>query len=376
MEKKYQVIIVGAGPAGTSLGYFLAREGAGVLILEKERFPRYKSCAGGVPAYIDKLLGFGIDEVIEQRIKEIDFTYQSRKKVTLKGSKDVIYTVARERFDALLGQKAKESGAEILTNEKVIDVQVSGNGVKAITNGHKFEGEMLVGADGLSSIVARKSNLIEKRRIATTIQAEVWVGQEILSDYQSRVVVDIGHVPYGAGWIFPKEDHLSVGIGGLRDRLKNPRVYFDEFLKRVVPSFERIEIKPWAIPIWGGLGKLAKGRVLLVGDAASLTNPLSGGGIYAGIWSSSLASKVIGNSLREGKYDLSGYRDLILKEMAPELDAAYTLSKLIYPIPWLSFHFLLKRRFVKKMWLEREKIEGSSVYRKLYKYLKLNLFSH
>jgi len=224
-------------------------------------------------------------------------------------------------------------------------------------------------------MVARRVGLLGKRRIATTIQAEVLVDQEILDGYQSRVVVDIGYVPHGAGWVFPKGDHLSFGIGGFRDRLKNPRVYLDEFLRRVIPSFDRIEIKPWAIPIWGWSAKLAKGRVLLVGDAASLANPLSGGGIYAGIWSSSLASKVIGNSLREGSYDLSGYRDLIYKEMAPELDAAYTLSKLIYPVPWLSFHLLLKRRFVKKMWMEREKMEGSSVYRKLYRYLKLNLFS-
>ena len=71
---------MGAGPADASLGYFLAKEGVCVLVLEKERLPRYKSCAGGVPAYIDKLLGFGIDEVIEQRIKRsISRTNQGRR---------------------------------------------------------------------------------------------------------------------------------------------------------------------------------------------------------------------------------------------------------------------------------------------------------
>ncbi|MBI4739509.1 geranylgeranyl reductase family protein, partial [Candidatus Woesearchaeota archaeon] len=230
MEKRlsYDVVIVGAGPSGASLGYFLAKEGVNVLLLEKERLPRYKSCAGGVPAYLDKLLGFAIDEVIEQKINEVVFTYRSKDRVALKGDKDILYTVMRSNFDSLLKEKAEEAGAEVLTGERAIDIEINDDGAEVITDGHRFKGKIVVGADGLSSIVARKAGLQRVRRLLITVQGEVWVDEETLEDFQGRVILDIGYVPLGACWVFPKKEHLTVGVAGLR--LRNPQFYFDTFL--------------------------------------------------------------------------------------------------------------------------------------------------
>ena len=371
MEKRlsYDVVIVGAGPSGASLGYFLAKEGVNVLILEKERLPRYKSCAGGVPAYLDKLLGFALDEVIEQKIRRVDFTYRSKDRAVLQGDKEILYTVMRGNFDYLLKEKAEEAGAEVLTGEKAVDVKINDNGAEVITDGHRFKGKIVVGADGLSSIVARKAGLQRVRRLLITVQGEVWVDEETLEDFQGRVILDIGYVPLGACWVFPKREHLTVGVAGLR--LKNPQVYFDNFLKKVIPSYQKIETKRYAIPIWGKVTKLTNGRILLVGDAGSFANPLSGGGIYAGIWSSNVASRAIIDCLQRGRYDLREYENLVREEIAPELNTAYTLSKLVYPIPWIPFYLLLKRRFAKDLW----EMEGDDVYRKLYKYLKQKIFS-
>lgn len=189
MEKRlsYDVVIVGAGPSGASLGYFLAKEGVNILILEKERLPRYKSCAGGVPAYLDKLLGFAIDEVIEQKINEVVFTYRSKDRVALKGDKDILYTVMRSKFDYLLKEKAEEAGAEVLTGEKAVDVKINDNGAEVITDGHRFKGKIVVGADGLSSIVARKAGFLGERRLLITVQGEVWFEAEDIFPMKSEV---------------------------------------------------------------------------------------------------------------------------------------------------------------------------------------------
>jgi flavin-dependent dehydrogenase len=108
----YQVIIVGAGPAGGSLGYFLAKEGVNVLILEKKNLPRRKTCAGGIPSYIDQLLGFPIDEVVEQKVKELLLSYRGKDRITFSSHREVMYTVMRDRFDYFLKTKAEDEGGK------------------------------------------------------------------------------------------------------------------------------------------------------------------------------------------------------------------------------------------------------------------------
>jgi flavin-dependent dehydrogenase len=116
-------------------------------------------------------------------------------------------------------------GAKILDNQKVIDLKVNGNEVTVVTKRDRFSGQILVGADGVNSVIARKSGLTRKRRIFVALQAEAWVNEEILRDFQDKVIFDIGDIPWGAGWIFPKKDHLSIGAGSLK--LKNLKAYFD-----------------------------------------------------------------------------------------------------------------------------------------------------
>ena len=118
----YDVIIVGAGPSGATLAYELAKRGIGVIVLEKEIFPRYKCCAGGITHKVLNLLDFDISEAIEETIYDIRFLYKLEKSYLGHYDKPLLYTVTRDAFDNLLVERAQQYGARFLDKQKVINI--------------------------------------------------------------------------------------------------------------------------------------------------------------------------------------------------------------------------------------------------------------
>ena len=130
MKQSHDVIVVGAGPAGATLAYELAKRGIGVLLLEKEKLPRYKCCAGGVTSKAAKLLDFDISEVAEDAIHEVSFTFNLGSPYLGQPFQPLIYTVMRDVFDHFLVKKAQQLGAVLIDGQKVTQIQVSGDWVE------------------------------------------------------------------------------------------------------------------------------------------------------------------------------------------------------------------------------------------------------
>ena len=153
MKQSHDVIVVGAGPAGATLAYELGKRGIGVLVLEKEKLPRYKCCAGGVTSKAAKLLDFDISEVAEDVIYEVSFTFNLGSSYLGQHSQPLMYTVMRDEFDYFLVMRAQQLGAVLMDGQKVTQIQVSGDWVEISTADNIFRSRLVVGADGALSLI-------------------------------------------------------------------------------------------------------------------------------------------------------------------------------------------------------------------------------
>ena len=343
MKQNYDVIVVGAGPAGATLAYELAKAGIDVLVLEKERLPRYKCCAGGVTSRAAKLLDFDISQVTEATIYEVVFTFNLGKAFVGEHSEPLIYTVMRDAFDQLLVQKAQRLGAALMDGQKVTQVQVSPDDIEVSTGDSVFHSRLVAGADGAYSVVARELNMERPTASIAAIESEITVGEQDLARWKSRVQIDLGIIPAGYAWVFPKRDHLSVGAGCRASRARSLNRHYQKFLHSLNIG-EHTVTRPGShlIPT-STRGRLVwQDRALLLGDAAGLTDPLTGEGVYYAIRSAQLAAPVIKSCLAKTGAGLEEYQQLVEKRVISELKVARTLSNYFVRCPRLAFRILSK----------------------------------
>ncbi|MEW6173672.1 MAG: geranylgeranyl reductase family protein [Bacillota bacterium] len=341
----HQVIIIGAGPAGAFLAYLLARAKISVLLLEKERLPRYKLCAGGVSPKACRFVDFSLEPVIEDEISTVVLTHNQTRPITITRDLPVVYTVSRDRFDAFLVDRAVEAGAEVRDRVRINKVEVTGDGVSVSAAGKQWDGLFLAGADGAFSVVARTLRLARKKRVAITLEKEVPVSPERLARNRGRIKVDYGLAPGTFTWVFPKADRLSLGAGSISPRFKGLHSLLGKVIhaEGLADSVSVLTARGWIIPYNPKPDNLHRGRALVVGDAAGLADALTGEGIYAALYSARLAAEVISAQMRKLQPDLREYTDLVRRTLGPEMLTAYRIARLFYPAPGL-FHRFLERQ--------------------------------
>jgi len=181
LKPSHDVIVVGAGPAGATLACELARRGIGVLLLEQEKLPRYKCCAGGVTSKTAKLLDFDISELTEDIIHEVSFTSNLDSLYPGQHSQPLMYSVMRDAFDHFLVKRAQGLGAVLMDGRKVTQVRVSGDCVEISTADNAFRSRLVVGADGANNIVARELGMGRSIEYLMGIESEIVVPEEELA---------------------------------------------------------------------------------------------------------------------------------------------------------------------------------------------------
>ena len=339
--KAYDIIIVGAGPAGATLGYEMGRRGLSALILERERLPRYKPCAGGITARAAGLLDFDIGELAERVVYGARITYRLGDEYVKRHKEPLIYTVMRSDFDNRLVQRACEAGAEVMDGVRATQLGLGPSGAKVITNAGSFEGRIVAGADGARGMVAAHSGLTRDVDLDLALQAEVSVPDSQLARWESLVGLDFGQLPGGYGWVFPKREHLSVGVGGPLRSARRLRPYLERLLGRL-GEYSMATLAGHLMPLRRRRMAIQGGNVLLLGDAAGLIHPLTGEGIYYAISSARLAAPVVESALRGGDIDLSAYRDAVDSRLMPGIDIGRFLLNLFEKSP--RFYLNLARR--------------------------------
>lgn len=338
----YDVIVVGAGPAGSSAAALLAREGLSVLLLEKSKHPRHKSCGGGLSARLLPFLDDGVKTLIEQTIYHVSFQFK-KKEATFSSAKPVAYLIRRARFDAYLADRARAAGADVREGCPMLRWHEGSEGMEVESRLGKATASFLIAADGGTSRIARQMHPQWEKTLAFSIESEM-PRAEMLdigrakweSEYRDAVFIDLT-VPRGYGWIFPKADETAIGVAGFKGKEKRPQHLYRDFLSRNALLSENVPAPPHGcvLPIYRRPDfPLAKGRALLVGDAASLVDPLFGEGIYYAVRSGQMAAGAVIAALKKG-IPIQSYDDEIRLRFYPEFDVAWKIAYWTYSFPRL-----------------------------------------
>ena len=343
------MIVVGAGPAGATLAYELGRRGIGVLLLEKERLPRHKCCAGGVTSRAARLLDFDISEVTEHVIGEVRFSFNLGSPYLGQHSQPLMYTVMRDVFDHFLVGKAQQLGAVLMDGQKVTQVQVSGSWVEVSTADNVLRSRLVVGADGAYSIVARELGIGTSTECMMGIESEIVVPEEEMAKWKSRAQVDLGSIPGGYAWVFPKRSGLSIGAGCHVSKARDLRAHHQKFLNSLnIGSYAIASSGSHLIPTCTKGRLVWQNKALLLGDAAGLADPLTGEGICNAIQSAQLAAPAIEGFLVSGRVGLQDYQQIVERKVVSELRVARMLSKFLVRFPHLAFGMLNRNEEVWK----------------------------
>lgn len=341
----YDLIIVGAGPAGTVLAYLLAKAGLRVLILEKAPMPRYKTCGGGITAKTINNIPFDITPVLDKQATGGIVTFGGKLLLKTLLKKPVAWLVMRDEFDYFLSQEAQRAGADLIDGTLVEKIDQQADRVVVYTAAGKFFGSFLAGADGVNSTVAHSLGMLQNREVGTAIEAEIEVDPAALEEQGLFATFDFGATPHGYGWIFPKRDHLSVGVfqastAKARDIRKSLNKFID--CQPVLNRHRQIDIHGHRIPLGGTFVNLHLGRVFLLGDAANLADPWLGEGLYYAVTSAQIAASVIEALFSQGRMDLSIYTQRINAEIVQQFAYARRLAGIVYQFPRFSSQLISK----------------------------------
>lgn len=351
MQKKYDVVVVGAGPAGSTTAYSAVRNGASVLMLDRRR-------ELGVPVQCGEALS-------EDALKELDIKPDSQwavghtnavKLVSPSGievriserkvSGKVGYVLNRKAFDKYLAMRAAKAGVDVMVNtfvDGLIMEDGKPKGVKARGVDGRFEvgADVVVAADGVGSRVARWAGVkttLKPDDIETCAQFQM-VGVDFESPSMLEFYFGSKITPGGYAWVFPKgEDMANVGLGVVGGRAeRRPIEYLRDFVARM-PSLSKgkvVEVNVGGVPICSPIKKTVKDNLLIVGDAARQVNALTGGGIDSAMRAGNIAGEVAAKAVKKGdtsektlnEYD-KRWRDKMGKRLERYLKAKEVLLSL------------------------------------------------
>ena len=310
----HDVAVIGAGPAGSTAAYRLARAGARVLLVDKARFPRDKPCGGGVTLRAAKLLPFSIDPVVEDVVDRLECGLDYGPHFARTARAPLAYMTQRRRLDHFLLERAGDAGADVRQGVAV--------------DPRELDAGVVVVADGCNGTSAKALGLAPE--VAHGVALEANFPHDVR--HAHTMTLEIAAVPGGYGWIFPKGDHVNVGVGGwgsegprLRDHL---RVLCDHY---VIQIDELANLRGHRLPMRRPETRLAKGRGLLVGDAAGMLDPVSGDGIYEALVSARLAAEHI---LAD---DIEGYDPTVRARLDPLANAGWGAKKALDRFPRAVF---------------------------------------
>lgn len=338
--KSYDAIIIGAGPAGATCARQLARKGASVLLLDREAFPRTKPCGGGFSEKARDLFDFDLSPVLEATIFQAEIALRSERAAVVARPDGAGYMVCREKFDTLLVEKAVAAGAVLNEKEPFDSLQADTDGWVVRTERDTYRAGFLVGADGVHSRVARCLGLMNTfDRYAPAVTAEIEVPDAVLEKRRHSVTFDFHVFGKGYAWIFPKADHLSVGLFSTQFPLKGMGRALTAYIDRH-PDLRSGHVrycKGGLIPRGGTRQVLSTGRALLAGDAAAMTDPFFGEGIYYAARSGMLAADAILSALQSGGSSLSNYDADCDREITRDLWWARGFNFTFYRMPFIFY---------------------------------------
>jgi len=316
--KKYDVIIIGAGPAGVAAAKILNKNNINFCIIDKAKFPRQKLCGGGLTNKSIKLLkklDFSINNISSKNTEIVEIVGKSIKK-EIKLDNNIVMVDRIEFDNNNLKQVANNT---LFKNEFIIDIS---NNVLT-TNENKYEFKYIIFADGVNGY-SRK--LIENRAFGFCVE----YNSEKLTD---KTILDFTSINRGYGWIFPKKDHTTIGLGNFNTKKEDYIKLLVKFAEKYNFEIDKTKIKGYHIPLYSKdiYEKSVIDNKIIVGDAASLVDPISGEGIYYALASGMYAAESIIEVLNNN----GNLKEIYFKKtnnLHNSLEKRLKASKLLYSV--------------------------------------------
>jgi len=358
---EYDVIIVGAGPAGVSCAYVLSQSGAKVALLEKSSFPRDKICGDALSIdvvhqleWIDPRLAADFQK-LENKLPSYGIRFVSPKGYKLdlpiikNGVRKCGYTTERYVFDNFLLEQLKlNTSVEVFFNCTVKDLKVENNRVEISTDSGVFYCKTVVGADGAHSVVNKNTikNPVDKDHFSAGLRQYY----SNVIGFNSEQMIELHffrELLPGYFWIFPLTGNkANVGLGVPSNVVSRDRLNLKEVLQKIIenePSVkERFanaipleEVRGYGLPLGSKKRPVSANRVILTGDAAGLIDPFTGEGVANAIRSGRVAADILEKALRENDFSaksLMRYDKELHRRIWSELKVSNLLKKMaIYP---------------------------------------------
>jgi geranylgeranyl reductase family protein len=308
------ILIAGAGPAGCAAAYDLAHAGRRVLLLDRRNFPRPKACACGLTRKTLAALRYSVDPVIERVCREIVLQpADASETLRIRTRTPICAMAVRERFDAFCLEQTLAAGAAFKKIESILALRELPTHIEldiATASGREtLTAPVLIGADGSNGQTRNLAHQqIELDWYQRGFALEAAIPYAMLPSplpagmAPHDLIFDFAPLPGGYGWLFPKGDHINIGVGAFAPQTAGEshlKLVTRELLTHYIQQKLGIGLTHVNVQITGqhlGMGGHAytpRGRVLLTGDAAGLVDPLTGEGIHSAIVSGQAAAAAI-----------------------------------------------------------------------------------
>ncbi|MBR9843782.1 MAG: geranylgeranyl reductase family protein [Rhodobacteraceae bacterium] len=334
-QESFDILVIGAGPAGSAAACWAAKQGVRVALIDKAAFPRNKLCGGLFTgrsrAYYQEVFGQEFDPSHAVTKTDIEFWAKGRRLARLTDIPPVNLTM-RIDLDATLLAHALTAGAVDYTGHPIATLDDDGVTLRDST---RLTAPILIGADGVNSITARHlfGAPFDKGTIGFGLEIEARPEEQSPADHPLRI--DFAAATWGYGWSFPKQGSTTVGVGGLHAPNPDMKAHFSAYLQSLGLDGAPKRFKGHYLPFGDFRKAPGRGHILLAGDAAGLVDPITGEGIALAMKSGQLAADAAVTSLKEGQpRSAYGHYRRALREMHQSLRIARMLRPIIFSPRW------------------------------------------
>ncbi|AKG22403.1 geranylgeranyl reductase family protein [Calothrix sp. 336/3] len=336
----YDCIIVGAGPAGGTAAYHLAKQGRSVLVIEKEPLPRYKACGGGVSPAIAQWFDFDFSPAISTKADTIRCTWKMADPVeSALGTPEPVWMVKRDVFDHFLVQQAQSKGAELKDNTEVTGIEFQSDHWQVNTKNGAFSGKYLIAADGAKGPMAKWLGFKERKlRLAESVEVSANTSGNQVAEFE------FGLVKNGYLWNFPKADSYSISVGSfIGGDPQDYRKQLQEYCQTLGLDFKGAKTYTHAMCLWNGNQTLHTQNAVIAGEAAAIVDPFTGEGIRPSMFTGMLAADAVHQSLSGDRAALEKYSDAVNEQWGTEMAWAQKLAGIFYRFPGVGYKVGVKR---------------------------------
>ncbi|GAP94592.1 geranylgeranyl reductase family protein [Leptolyngbya sp. NIES-2104] len=334
----FDCIVVGAGPAGGTAAYHLAKRGRSVLVLEKEALPRYKPCSGGVSPAIAQWFDFDFAPVISRKVNTIRYTWKLGDPVdaTL-NTPEPMWMVRRDQFDEFLMNQAQQAGAKLQDATAVTGIEFKGDRWQVNTTSGTLEAKYLIAADGAKGPMAKWLGFKERKtRMGAVMEAPHAIG--------STAQFDFGMLKNGFIWNLPKAEGFSAGTASFRgDDRTDFNAALSKYAKEAGFNTSGAQVYTHPIAFWDGDQTLHTQNAVLAGESASIVDPMTAEGIRPSMYSGMKAAEAIDQSLSGDRSALAQYTETIQRDWGSDMVWAQRLANLFYRVPGIGYKVGVKR---------------------------------